>query len=243
MGVENRNMHREVQRPEAILFDLGSTLLCDSCSGPLNTRLRSLLEKETFAPFVEKELDLPTAIADAVEAVYRDGMEEFHVKKWLESSELLRGLNPSESPEAIERLIRSKVLSYSPPEDARRVLGEFIQLGIPMGVVSNSIFSSDLLRSDLAEHSILDAFRFVISSAEFGMRKPHSSIFEYAVEKLNVAAEATWYVGDLWENDVIGSHGAGLIPMWLNDSVSSSGVSVSHLRVRNWTELGEILGV
>ena len=68
----------ETKRPEAILFDLGSTLLKDSLLGGLNTRARSRLKKETLAPFVEPGFDLPRALVDTI---YRNGLEGFHVKE------------------------------------------------------------------------------------------------------------------------------------------------------------------
>ena len=92
-----------------------------------------------------------------------------------------------------------------------------------MGVVSNSIFSSDLLRQDIERFSVLEAFQFIISSAEFGLRKPHPDIFKAAVKKLDTNPSKTWYVGDLWENDVMGSSRAGLVPVWLNASATPAG--------------------
>ena len=233
----------ETKRPEAILFDLGSTLLYDSMSGGLNTRVRALLKRETFDPFVNEGFDLPIALADAMDAMYRDGLEEFHVRKWLETHVHQSSSSSGGSPDELERLIRSTIISYSPPDDASRVLRELLQLGMPMGVVSNSIFSADLLRNDLQELSVLEAFRFVVSSAEFGFRKPHPAIFEEAVKKLDATPSTTWYVGDLWENDVMGATGAGLIPLWLNGEAVAPDVSVPHLRARNWAELGELVGV
>ncbi|MDA1068553.1 MAG: HAD family hydrolase [Verrucomicrobia bacterium] len=228
------------KRPEAILFDLGSTLLQDSNSGALNTRVRTLLKSETFAPYVEEGFDLPTALADAMESMYRGNLDEFHVRKWLESHLMLIHQDQAES---LERAIRSTIISYSPPQDASRVLRALMSLGIPMAVVSNTIFSADLLRSDLEEHSVLEAFRFVVSSAEFGLRKPHPQIFKDAVKQLGSGPSSTWYVGDLWENDVMGSTAAGLVPVWLNAHASIPDVSVAHWRVRNWTEFGELVGV
>lgn len=233
----------ETKQPEAILFDLGSTLLHDGLSGGLNMRTRSLLKCETFAPFVSVNFDLPGALADAMEAVYRNGLEEFHVRKWLEAHLDPNVANPDGTPEALEGVIRSTILSYSPPEDTSRVLRDLIRLDIPMGVVSNSIFSSDLLKNDIGEFSVPEAFQFVISSAEFGFRKPHPAIFEHAVRELGSTNSKTWYVGDLWENDVVGSSGAGLVPVWLNASASSPDVSIPHLRVENWTELGKLLRI
>lgn len=233
------------KRPEAILFDLGGTLLNDRISGDLGARMRSRLEPQAFVPFVGEDLNLPQALADAMDAVYSDGLGEFHVKKWLENH-LPAGSDPERaegSPKNLERFIRSEIIDYAPPEDARRVLRELHDLKMPMGVVSNSIFSSDLLRSDIREHSLVEAFRFVVSSADFGLRKPHPAIFRDAVEKLASNPAATWYVGDLWENDVVGSSRAGLLPVWLNANVTQPPSYVPHLRVGNWAELGKLLGL
>ena len=233
----------EVARPEGILFDLGSTLLQDSLSGGLNTRLRAVLKSDSFAPLVENGFDLPASLASAMETVYNEGLGEFHVRKWLESSLDPRIPNSLGAPADLERMIRSTIIDYSPPDDASRVLRELIQLKIPMGVVSNSIFSGVLLKSDIERLSVLEAFQFVISSAEFGFRKPHPAIFEHGVSELGSTPSATWYVGDLWENDVLGSSGAGLIPVWLNATAAPPDVFVPHIRLKNWTELGKTLGI
>ncbi len=231
------------KRPEAILFDLGGTLLHDNISGGLSGRIRSRLEREAFVPYVEKDLNLPQALADAMDAIYRDGLKEFNLRKWLEIHLHPRSSDPAGSPEGLERIIRSTIISYSPPKGARHVLRELHGLKIPMGVVSNSIFSSHLLRSDLQELSVVEAFRFVVSSAEFGRRKPHPAIFQEAVKKLGVKPSATWYVGDLWENDVVGSSRAGLVPVWLNADDTPPPASIPHLRARSWSELGKLLGL
>ena len=227
------------RRPEAILFDLGSTLLHDSKSGGLSSRGRTLLSNELFAPYMNNAYDLPTVLANAMDDTYRNGWEEFHVKKWLED----HLIPDEETAQELEKQIRSAVIDYSPPDDAKRVLNELLPLEMPMAVVSNSIFSSDLLWNDIRRLSVPEAFRFVISSAEFGYRKPHTAIFEHAVERLGSRPSETWYVGDLWENDVVGSTNAGLIPVWLNAKEAAPSVSISHIRVKNWTELGEVLQI
>ncbi len=232
------------KRPEAILFDLGGTLLHDRISGDLGARMRSRLEPQAFVPFVGEDLNLPQALADAMEAASREGLREGHVKKWLEDhlptdSDLER---QEGSPENLERFIRRKIIDYTPPPDARRVLRELHDLKMPMGVVSNSIFSSELLRSDIRELSLMEVFRFVVSSAEFGRRKPHPAIFRDAVEKLGSNPAETWYVGDLWENDVVGSSRAGLLPVWLNANATEPPSYIPHLRAGNWAELGKLLG-
>ena len=236
-------MGEEITKPEAILFDLGSTLLKDRMSGGLNDRVRAHLDAEAFAPFVKQGFDLPRALADAMDQMYKAGLEEFHVKAWLSENLLGELSDPAGSPEALEKDIRSSIIHYSPPEDSVRVLRELMRMEIPMAVVSNTIFSAELLRHDLKEHSVLEAFQFVLSSAEFGMRKPHPSIFLNAVRQIGSQPASTWYVGDLWLNDVMGSTDAGLVPVWLNANAETPVNPVPHNRVRNWTELGGLLGV
>ncbi|MBH52988.1 MAG: hypothetical protein CMI18_01430 [Opitutaceae bacterium] len=236
-------MEGEIKKPEAILFDLGSTLLKDSFSGGLNDRVRAHLSPEIFTPYVKEGFQLPNALADTMDRIYHAGMEEFHVKSWL-SENLLDGITDlNGSPETLEKHIRLSIIHYSSPEDSVRVLRDLTKMEIPMAVVSNTIFSAELLRNNLEEHFVLDAFQFVVSSAEFGMRKPHPSIFLDACKQLGSEPAKTWYVGDLWVNDVIGSTAAGLVPVWLNATAETPSDSVAHLRVRNWTELGKLLGV
>ena len=121
------------KRPEGILFDLGGTLLHDRISGDLGARMRSRLERQAFVPFIGEDLNLPQTLADAMDGVYRDGLREFHVKKWLEdhlpTGSDLEGSEGSEgSPENLERFIRSEIIDYAPPPDARRVLRELLDL-------------------------------------------------------------------------------------------------------------------
>lgn len=233
----------ETEKPKALLFDLGSTLLKDSLSGGLNDRVRAYLSPETFGPYVKEGFHLPNALADAMDRMYHAGMGEFHLKSWL-SENLIGGItNANVSAEALEKHIRSSIIQYSPLEGSLRVLQELMKIDMPMAVVSNTIFSAELLRHNLEEHSVLEAFQFVMSSAEFGMRKPHPSIFLNACEQLGSEPAATWYVGDLWVNDVTGSTAAGLVAVWLNATAETPFDSVAHHRVRTWTELGELLGL
>ena len=229
------------QRPEAILFDLGGTLLKDSFSGGLGDRMRALRECEPARPYLEADPELPTALAKDMRAIYEAGLEEFHLKGWLESRLSNGPAGASGSVAELERLIRKSVISYSPPDDATRVLRALQKLNIPMAVVSNSIFSSALLRSDIEELSVLEAFQFVVSSAEFGLRKPHAAIFEDAVKRLGSPATGTWYVGDTWEADVVGSSGAGLVSVWLTGRDTPPPASIPHIRAKNWAEFGNLL--
>ena len=63
----------------------------------------------------------------------------------------------------------------------------------------------------------LDAiFDFVFIEGEFGVGKPHPSVFTTAMAKLNVAASDTWMVGDDLERDIAGAQRLGIYSIWVD---------------------------
>ena len=56
----------------------------------------------------------------------------------------------------------------------------------------------------------------VVSQGEVGVGKPSPGIFVAALERAHLAPEEAIYVGDQFENDVVGARGAGLLPILLD---------------------------
>lgn len=56
----------------------------------------------------------------------------------------------------------------------------------------------------------------VIISGQVGMTKPHVGIFRLMEERLHLPPEAICYLGDSYENDVVGAKGAGWQVIWYN---------------------------
>ena len=83
--------------------------------------------------------------------------------------------------------------------------------GIPMAVVSNVTGPADLFEGLLIKRGIRDYFKTCIWSAEIGMRKPHRSIFEAALQHLKIpASKKVVMVGDDEIADVTGANDLGL---------------------------------
>lgn len=53
-------------------------------------------------------------------------------------------------------------------------------------------------------------------SGEIGHHKPDVRAFLKIQEQLELPAEETWYIGDSYENDVVGAHNAGWHTIWFN---------------------------
>ena len=88
--------------------------------------------------------------------------------------------------------------------------------GVRMGIVSNTTnpgFMKDYERTIMG----LDAyFEFSIYSSEVPFRKPHPSIFQLALGRLQLKPEEVLFIGDNLKADIAGARGVGLPVAWIN---------------------------
>lgn len=109
--------------------------------------------------------------------------------------------------ESLELIRNAEFCEIRP--DAKEILSELKQMGLKIGLISNTPdvhpFRA-LLRAGLYE--LFDA---IILSCWTRYRKPHPIIFEIALRKLHVKANEAIYVGDMPNIDVVGAKKAGLI--------------------------------
>lgn len=83
-----------------------------------------------------------------------------------------------------------------------------------LGLVSN-FDHQPAAEQVLARHHLRDFFDAVVISAGFGRRKPHPAIFRAALEQIGATPDEAWFVGDNYEEDILGATAAGLRPVWL----------------------------
>jgi HAD superfamily hydrolase (TIGR01549 family) len=82
-----------------------------------------------------------------------------------------------------------------------------------LALISNNIGNLERI---LIEIGVRDAFRVIVDSSECGFRKPDPRIFYECQRRLyGISANHCWYLGDNFENDVIGSLSAGWNAAWL----------------------------
>jgi putative hydrolase of the HAD superfamily len=84
-----------------------------------------------------------------------------------------------------------------------------------VGVVSNG--APDVQYRKLDTIDLRDVFSCIVLSEEIGsIRKPDPRIFQLALSSLNVQPAECLYVGNSFDNDVVGAKGAGMQVCWLN---------------------------
>ena len=201
-----------LRTPSAVLFDMGGTLLRAATWEP-EAGNRSVLELSSNAHGV--------TAAEVSEAI-RVLNEDLHARReasWMEVSpwavqrlvyERL-GIEFEVSPHEVEAVFLRSARSWTPEPGVSRALVRLTALGLPMAVVSNSAFSGEGLTCELELHGLADFFWFIMSSADYIVRKPHPALFQTAAGKLGVAPDAVWYVGDMPQYDIAGARAAGMI--------------------------------
>ena len=113
--------------------------------------------------------------------------------------------------------------------------------GVRLGIVSNTTnpgFMKDYEREclDLDRY-----FEFSIYSSEVPYRKPHPSIFELAKNRLGIDAKEILYVGDHFENDVLGAQGVGFHAAWINRKrLEQEGCDCPDYELQSLTDLLQI---
>lgn len=84
----------------------------------------------------------------------------------------------------------------------------------PLGIITNGSASQQALKIDRT--GLRPYFDCILISEELGIAKPQKEIFLHACQKLQCLPEECYFIGDSWENDVVGSAAAGMNAVWFN---------------------------
>ena len=126
---------------------------------------------------------------------------------------------------------RNRVSLYS---DALLAL-EFLAARFPVVALSNG-------NADIKKIGINRYFSANISAQQFGVAKPHASIFHAAADAVAACPTTVLHVGDDPEMDVLGALTAGMQAVWLNRTgVPWAHPQTPHATVSNLTELCALL--
>ena len=226
--------------PTAILFDFGGTILGDRRFDPEGGYARLLdyaIPPNTLTPKdVQEEAD---RLDSELEQHY--GLIEFSEQRFQRTLFDKLGIQFRISFSEMELEFWKGAVRYRLEPGIIETLDELKRLKIEMGIVSNNPYSGSVLEWELQRHGLLDAFTFVMSSADYAMRKPHPLLFEVAIARLNVRTDQAWYCGNSQEYDIKGASAAGLWSIWYNRQRSISDGTLPDVEVHNWSEFTQII--
>jgi putative hydrolase of the HAD superfamily len=114
----------------------------------------------------------------------------------------------------LERFLLAEHAAWAP---ARRLAGTTHALldairerGLKTGIVSNAFDPGWILMRDLTEMGLAERLDVAVFSSDVGLRKPHPTIFQRALDELGVQPERALFVGDRLRQDVGGAHALGM---------------------------------
>jgi putative hydrolase of the HAD superfamily len=227
---------------KAILFDLGDTILGNQRFDPVtgNARLLQFTERPHSISTEEvqrvaQELDIQLT------PLREESLLEFTVESFNRLLFERLGVTLTLTPAQAASEFWEASITYSPEPGIGDVLHYLMDRSIPRGIISNSMFSGSVLETELNKHGLRSMFDFLLSSADYGIRKPHPLLFELALHRLGLEAQSVWFVGDTLETDIVGAKQVGLYAVWYNRHRASRETIIPDVEINNWPEFIRLL--
>ncbi len=227
--------------PSGILLDIGGTLWSEDRFDPeagtarvlqMAHNPRGVTVRDVQDMLTEIERDLaPRRESSWFE--FQPTMVHRHVYEPL-------GITFDKSFEEMEFEFCRAAMDLSPIPGVLEALAYVKARNITMGVVSNSTFTSQTLSRQLDMLHMRDFFEFVISSAEYTIRKPHPQLFITAVRKLGTEKGDTWHIGDSLRYDIAGAKSAGLVTVLYSANAVEDCSEADYL-LENWSGFKTLL--
>lgn len=247
----NSSNHKQLQ---AVFFDLGSTLIYFDGEWPSVLRQAHLvlveslqqaglnLDTEKFLKAVDERFELywHGRNVDCIE-YSQDNILHTLLAEWG-----YRDVQDSILKSAIKTMFAVSEAHWHVEDDAHQALNALREQGYHLGIISNASDDPNVQR--LIDNARLRPyFEFIISSAAFGLRKPHPRIFEHALNQFNLIPAQAVMVGDMLSADIMGANNLGMHSIWItrriNDPVDLAykGEVIPDAAVSTLTEIPVLL--
>jgi HAD superfamily hydrolase (TIGR01509 family) len=188
---------------KAIFFDVGNTLLF-----PDREHILAPLRQRNLNPSLEQWHAIERRTKKEFDDILQHDGKADHGFWYLFYSHLLPelGVHDSALRDALVNATRVSANWCDIRPGTRETL---LRLGrrYPLGVISNA---DGKIAEVLERCGIADCFQEIIDSGLLGYEKPHPTIFDTALRQMQVSAEQSVYVGDVYSVDYLGATGAGM---------------------------------
>jgi len=230
-----------MRRPEAILFDLWGTLIDSAAFDPGlgNAKLLALSENPRGATLTEVQ-ELGRRLVVATVPREEQAALEFTQGALFRILSDSFGLRFSMPLSELEWEFWNASLTVAIRPGAVEMLEGVRQRGIRSCVISNSSFAACTIERELKRQGLLRYFEFVISSADYGIRKPDALIFEAALRRMRVSPQTAWFAGDNVGYDIVGAQQAGMFPIAYNAHAAVPESVGEYAAISHWQELASL---
>ena len=118
-------------------------------------------------------------------------------------------------------------------EDTIFTLEKLRSLGIPIYLLSNTIFKKNTMLKIINEYELEKFFTNTYFSADYKVRKPHKDFFNVVYEEIkkqndSVSLSEVYFIGDNLEADIKGAKSFGFTPVFINRKKISNEIKEGH---------------
>jgi len=235
-----------LSKPSFIIFDYGETLGHEDDFRP-DLGFKALLDCAVSNPALAKSEDLLDTFSECFRSLrlraHAAGAEIPNLTRWkwlFEMYDLEFDL-----PECmLEDIFWNAAAPCIPTPGMRKLLALLRRKHIGTGVVSNMGFSGAALRRRLDGLYPNHTFDFVITSADYVLRKPDKHLFALALKKAGRPADEVWFAGDNPEADIAGAAAAGMKAVFYDRDLGCAYRETKKpdpmplcIRIEDWSEL------
>ncbi len=233
---------------EAIIFDLGNTLMTQYVEERIV--IRKALKNIGEAIPLSKNENIVNELIRAYDDIYKeiDYLRETYyveipMESWL-SKLLIKIKKDSLSESALNKAKKIFIEArtsfvkafYKVPEVLRELKTKY-----PLGIVSNTS-SSEVTFQVLSKFKIMHLFDTIVTSADFGVRKPYPGIFLHALKELRIKnIHSTVFVGDLPIHDIKGAKNVGMKTILVSGNRIQRDVKGSDIAIKEVKDLPKAL--
>ena len=101
-------------------------------------------------------------------------------------------------------------------DEVKKTLDHLKKLGVPMGIITNGPTDHQFKKIKQLELFKWVRPEHILISQATGFQKPEAEIFQLAEERFDLDGATTLYVGDSFENDVVGAKSRDWQALWFN---------------------------
>jgi len=149
----------------------------------------------------------------------------------------------------LEEIIYNCALEINATElfnDTISTLEQLKSLGIPVYLLSNSIFKKNVMKRFINQYDLEKYFVNIHFSADYKIRKPHKNLFEIVfndIKKYDTSIEIgqVFFIGDNFEADVLGAENFGFTPVFINRKHDTNINNKNFIEIKSLNELLEVI--
>lgn len=207
---------------EAILFDLGSTLIYfDGEWTEIIPQGDTHLARRLMAAGIKVD---ETSFSNR----FRELLQDYYIERETEFIEyttayILRQVLAEYGYPAVPNEIVGNALEamyaitqsyWKPDPEAHATLETLRRSGYRLGLISNAGDDADV-QTLLDQAQLRDYFEIILTSAAVGIRKPNPKIFSTALNHIHTQPSQAAMVGDTLGADILGARNAGIFSIWI----------------------------